>query len=52
MGERRPKNSELHLDRRAQEDASHDEERGILELFDEPADAPDEDAPLERERPE
>jgi hypothetical protein len=52
MGEKRPTNSELHLDRLAKEDELREEERGILELFDDPEEAPDEDAPLERDRPE
>jgi hypothetical protein len=49
MGEKRPTNSELNLDRLEKEDALREEERGILELFDDPSDAPDEDAPLERD---
>jgi hypothetical protein len=49
MGEKRPTNSELNLDRLEQEDALREEELGILELFDRPEDAPDEDAPLERD---
>jgi hypothetical protein len=49
VGEKRPTNSELHLDRLEKEDALREEELGILELFDHPAEAPDEDAPLERD---
>ena len=36
MGERRPSNSELRLRRLEQQEPAPDEERGILELFDEP----------------
>jgi hypothetical protein len=52
MGEKRPTNFELRLDRLAAEEPERDEERGILELFDDPPHASDEDAPLKRERPE
>jgi hypothetical protein len=52
MGEKRLTNSELHLDRLEKEDALREEERGILELFDDPAEEADEDAPLERDRSE
>ena len=47
MGERRPKNSDLRLDRLEDEEAERerDREKGILELF--PKD--DEDAPLTRD---
>lgn len=49
MGERRPTNSELHLARLEEAEARRDdEERGILEIFEEPE--RDEDAPLGRER--
>jgi hypothetical protein len=50
MGEKRPTNSELHLDRLEKEEALRKEERGILELFDDPVEEPDEDAPIERDR--
>jgi hypothetical protein len=50
MGEKRPTNSELRLDRLVGETTPRDdEERGILELFDEPEEASDEDAPLRRD---
>jgi hypothetical protein len=49
MGEKRPTNSELHLDRLEKEEALREQELGIFELFDRPADPPDEDAPLERD---
>jgi hypothetical protein len=49
MGEKRPTNSELNLDRLEKEDALREEERGILELFDDPPEAPDEDAPMLRD---
>jgi hypothetical protein len=49
MGEKRPTNSELNLDRLEKEDALREEEHGILELFDDPAEGRDEDAPLERD---
>jgi hypothetical protein len=52
MGEKRRTNSELNLDRLAQEEALREEERGILELFDHDAQEPDEDAPIERDRSE
>jgi hypothetical protein len=48
--ERRPSNSELRLRRLERKDPSTDEERGILELFDDAVEPePDEDAPLARE---
>jgi hypothetical protein len=50
MGEKRPTNSERHLDRLEKENALREEELGILELFDRPAELPDEDAPMERDR--
>jgi hypothetical protein len=50
MGEKRPSNSELRLDRLEQEEGSQrEEERGILELFDAREPEPDEDAPLQRD---
>jgi hypothetical protein len=50
MRERRPSNSELRLRRLAQHDPEPEEERGILELFDDADERePDEDAPLARE---
>jgi len=49
MGEKRPTNSELRLDRLEKEDALREEERGILELFERPSEEPDEDAPMERD---
>jgi hypothetical protein len=50
MPERRPTNSELRLRRLAKQEPAPDEERGILELFDDADErAPDEDAPLARE---
>jgi hypothetical protein len=52
MGEKRPTNSELRLNRLEEEDAKREEEPGIYELFDDPDAEPDEDAPLERDRPE
>ena len=52
MGEKRPTNSELHLDRLEKEEARRDEERGILELFGDPEEQTDEDAPMERDRSE
>jgi hypothetical protein len=52
MAEKRPTNSELRLDRLEKEQALRDEESGILELFDDPAKEPDEDAPLERDSSE
>jgi len=52
MGEKRLTNSETHLDRLEKEEALREEEVGILELFDRPAEPPDEDAPLERDRSE
>ena len=47
MSERRPTNSELALNKLADEEAQNDEPRGILELFDE-----DEDTPLARDEPD
>jgi hypothetical protein len=50
MPERRPRNSELRLRRLAKQEPAPDEERGILELFEDTDEsAPDEDAPLARE---
>ena len=49
MGDKRLTNLELHLDQLEKEDASREKELGILELFDDPAQAPDEDAPLLRD---
>ena len=50
MRDRRPSNSELRLRRIAQQEPASDEERGILELFDDTDErTPDEDAPLARE---
>ena len=43
MSERRPTNSELHLQQLEEQEQQEREERGILELFD------DADEPLERE---
>lgn len=43
MSERRPSNSELHLQQLEKEEQEAREERGILELFD------DADEPLERD---
>lgn len=43
MSERRPTNSELHLQRLEEEEQEEREERGILELFD------DSDEPLARD---
>ena len=48
MTERRPSNSELRLRRLESEEPPADEERGILELFEEQK-TPDEDAPLARD---
>ncbi len=44
MTDRRPKNSELRLIRLEEEEASREEPKGILELFER-----DEDAPLSRD---
>jgi hypothetical protein len=52
MDEKRPTNSELHLDRLEKEEKRCEEEKGILELFDDGKEKPDEDAPLERDRSE
>jgi hypothetical protein len=49
MGEKRRSNSELNLDRLEKEEALREEERGILELFDDEAEEPDEDAPMLRD---
>jgi hypothetical protein len=50
MSRRRPSNSELRLRRLAQQELPPDEERGILELFEDTDErAPDQDAPLARE---
>lgn len=43
MSERRPTNSELHLQRLEEEEQEEREQRGILEIFD------DADEPLERD---
>ena len=48
MGEKRPTNSELRLDRLGAEEPERDDDRGILELFDDPKPS-DEDAPLLRD---
>ncbi|MGH3049619.1 MAG: hypothetical protein ACRDLK_05630 [Gaiellaceae bacterium] len=47
MAERRLSNSELRLERLEREEPCSDEERGILELFDDPQAA--QDAPLARD---
>jgi hypothetical protein len=52
MGEKRLTNSELRLSRLEEEDAKREEEPGICEVFDDPAAEQDEDAPLDRDRPE
>ena len=52
MAEKRPTNSELRLSRLEDDELPVDEERGILELFDTPAETPDEDAPMDRDRSE
>ena len=50
MPERRPRNSELRLRRLAKQEPTPEEERGILELFDDTDEsATDEDAPLARQ---
>jgi|GEM_PF-1665728 hypothetical protein len=49
MAHRRPSNSELRLRRLESEEPVADEERGILELFDEPGAAPDADTALLRD---
>jgi hypothetical protein len=49
MAERRPSNSELRLRRLAEAEQQPDEERGILELFDEPQAGADADAALARD---
>jgi hypothetical protein len=52
MAERRPTNSELRLRRLENEEPQPDEDRGILELWDDQAPEgrePDEDAPLMRD---
>lgn len=43
MSERRPTNSELHLQRLEEEEQEEREQRGILEIFD------DADEPLDRD---
>jgi hypothetical protein len=48
-GEKRPTNSERRLTRLEEEDPPREDGHGILELFDEPEEAPDEDAPLLRD---
>lgn len=48
MSDRRLTNSELRL-QRLEEDESGEEEKGILELFPDEKEAPDEDAPLARD---
>ncbi len=48
MPDRRPTNSELRL-RRVTAQEPDDEPRGIFELFDEPEEPSDEDAPLARQ---
>lgn len=40
MTERRPSNSELHLQKLVEQEQQEREDRGILELFDEAADEP------------
>jgi hypothetical protein len=40
VSERRPTNSELHLQRLEEQEQEEREDRGILELFDDDADAP------------
>ena len=40
MSERRPTNSELHLQKLEEQEQQEREERGILELFDDGADEP------------
>lgn len=52
MGERRPTNSELRLDKLEREEPEADEERGILELFVGPEAERDEDTPLRRDTSE
>ena len=49
MGEKRPTNSELRLSRLDDEEVVREDGHGILELFADPAEEPDEDAPLERD---
>ncbi len=48
MSERRPTNSELRI-KRLEETPAEQEEKGILELFDDPVAQADEDAPLARD---
>jgi hypothetical protein len=54
MGEQRASNFELRLDRLQDETASGEEQRGILEIFDqgEPGSVRDEDAALRRDSDE
>jgi hypothetical protein len=52
MGEKRPTNSELRLDRLDAEEPERDEDRGILELFDDSEIEADEDQPLKRDASE
>ena len=49
MGEKRPTNSELRLNRLDEEDSQREHEPGILEIFDARKPEPDEDAPLRRD---
>ena len=48
-GEKRPTNSERRLSRLEEEDPPREDGHGILELFDEPEEPRDEDAPLLRD---
>ena len=48
-GKKRPSNSDLNLDRIADEEARREPDEGIFELFPKPEDVPDEDAPLARD---
>jgi hypothetical protein len=49
MGEKRPTNSELRLNRLDEEDSQREHEPGILEIFHDRKPEPDEDAPLGRD---
>jgi hypothetical protein len=49
MGEKRPTNSELRLNRLEEEDSHREHEPGILEIFDDQKPELDEDAPLRRD---
>ena len=49
MNDKRPTNSELHLAQLDEDEALRDKEEGILELFRDPKQCPDEDAPIERD---